>query len=706
MKRIAIIAPCILPIPATRGGAVEELVTRLLDENELNKDLCIDLFTIACDDNKSIDYSFTEILPVEDDNSTRLADKIIDKYYRTVVNGTSRRLLDKKIAQAFMNRLKENQNGYDAVVIENMMSTAVDIVHLCNAKYNFPIYFHMHNDVDIYRSPRHIHELVRYGVQFIAVSDYIKSQIIKSDKNAIVSTLYNGVDLNKYVKCSKIPDKHISFLYAGRIIPGKGVKELVTAFILMLDRLDESIRKSIKLTIVGFSGVDKRYENLIKGMVKGHENIVCKEHIPATDMPVFYDGADVVVMPTVDEEPFGLVALETIAKGIPLITTDSGALPEVVGDGALIIKRGEDFIEKLCDAMQKIASEPETRKELSGKAFHRARENKDFDIRNYYNNFRVIIDPKSTEDDDKISVIVPVYNVAEYLAKCLLSITRQTYKNLEIILVDDGSTDVSGEICDQFAASDDRIKVFHQNNMGLSGARNTGLNQATGRYIFFCDSDDFLVEDALDIMVRKLLNDHADIVACGIAKVYDGALGKNKKEEIFTDLRPGRWSGHESVIQMMRSNNICTVAWNKLYRRELFKDVRFPVSVYNEDEASVYKLLYKAGIVSYIPNALYKYYQRNDSIMHEDLQGRYHFFLQASLDRIDYFHKHDESDLEEHSRITLLEWIKYTYRNIDDPHTKKELIKAYKENITFQNVPKVMGIKKNIALLVWNYIKY
>ncbi len=92
--------------------------------------------------------------------------------------------------------------------------------------------------------------------------------------------------------------------------------------------------------------------------------------------------------------------------------------------------------------------------------------------------------------------------------------------------------------------------------------------------------------------------------------------------------------------------------------------------------------------------------------MHEDLQRRYHFFLQASLDRVDYFHRLNEFDLEEHSRITLLEWIKYTYRNIDDPYTKKELMKAYKENITFQNVPKVMGIKKSIALLAWKYIKY
>ncbi|WP_051199907.1 glycosyltransferase [Butyrivibrio sp. FCS006] len=706
MKKIAIIAPCILPIPATRGGAVEGLVTRLLDDNELNRDFCIDLFTIACDDMAGSDYSFTEILTVENDIGTRLADKIIDKYYRTVANGSSRRLLDKKIAQAFIRRLKEMQDRYDAVVVENMMSTAVEIVHLCNGKYKFPIYFHMHNDVDIYRSPRHIHELVRYGVQFIAVSDYIKRQIVRSDKNAIVSILYNGVNLNKYDKCSKIPDKYISFLYAGRIIPGKGVKELVTAFILMLNRVDENVRKNIKLIIVGFSGVDKRYENLIKAMVNECDNIECMDQIPATDMPVLYDGADVVVMPTVDEEPFGLVALETIAKGIPLITTDSGALPEVVDDGALIVKRDKEFIEKLCDAMQKMVSEPSVRKELSDKAYHRAHENKDFDIRNYYNNFRVIIDPRSPEDDGKISVIIPVYNVAEYLMRCLLSITGQTYKNLEIILVDDGSTDDSGAICDQLAASDDRIKVFHQDNAGLSKSRNTGLDQATGRYIFFCDSDDFLREDALDIMMHKLLDDHADIVACGIVKVHDNGLENKQKEEIFTDLRPGRWSGHESVIRMMRSNNICTVAWNKLYKRELFEGVRFPASVQNEDEATVYKLLYKAGIVSYISDTLYKYYQRNDSIMHEDLETRYHFFLQASLDRMDYFHKLGEADLEDHSRITLLEWIKYTYRNIDDPYTKKELMKAYKENITFQNVPKVVGIKKSIALLAWKYIKY
>lgn len=707
MKNIAIIAPCILPIPATRGGAVEGLVTKLLDDNELNSNFCIDLFTIACDDVENTDYSLTEILYVENEKAIRLADRIIDKYYRTVVNGTSRRLLDRKIANAFIRRLKEKQDGYDAVVVENMMSTAVEIVHLCNGKYSFPIWFHMHNDVDIYRSPRHIHELVCHGVQFIAVSDYIKNQIINIDKNAVVATLYNGVDLCKFKKCCKLPDEHISFLYAGRIIPGKGVKELVTAFIRLLNLLDECAKKRVKLTIVGFSGVDKHYESFIYEMVKGYKNIVCKEQIPATDMPEFYDSADVVVMPTMDEEPFGLVALETIAKGIPLITTDSGALPGVVDDGALVLQRGEDFIENLCDAMHKMISEPDARKELSARAYHRARENKNFDIRNYYNNFKTIIDSKTPGDDDKISVIIPVYNVSEYLLRCLQSITGQTYKNIEIILVDDGSTDDSGAICDQFAVSDDRIRVFHQDNEGLSGARNTGLDHATGKYIFFCDSDDFLREDALDRMIHRLLYDHADVVACGIAKVYDNCFNYTKEnEEIFTDVKPGRWSGHESVIQMMRSKNICTVAWNKLYKRKLFKDVRFPINIYNEDEATVYRLLYKARIVSYIPDTLYKYYQRGDSIMHVDLLGRYQFFLQASLDRMNYFNKLGETDLEEHSRITLLEWIKYTYRNIDDPSIKKELIKTYNENITLQNVPTVMGMKKSAALLLWKLIRY
>ena len=727
MKHIAIISPCILPVPARKGGAVEGLVTRILDDNELNKDYFIDLFTIDEGEIGNLEYSYTKIIRVENKRNTRVADRITDKYYRTVPGSSSERLLDKEIVRCFWERISEPGISFDAVIIENMMSTACEIVHLCQGRYDFPIFFHMHNDVDLYRSPKQIRELVCFGVRFLAVSDYIRNQIIKCDKNAIVSTLHNGTDLSRFDRVSQTGNGNVSFLYAGRIIPGKGVKEMLLAFIEAFEKAEDLGKTNARLDIVGFSGFDRGYEGTIRKIAEGYSNITCKEAVAADEMPSLYSSADIVIMPTIDEEPFGLVALETMAMGTALIVSDSGALPEVVGEGAVIVDKSKDFVAGLSDAMKKLAYDESLRKEIAEKGYRRAHAVEDFDISNYYHNFTKLITEDAILPSDTISVIVPVYNVSAYLKRCVDSIISQTYGNLEIILVDDESTDESGVICDELATNDSRVKVIHQANAGLSAARNTGIDIATGSFIFFCDSDDYIQEDALEKMLRRLKRDHGDIVACGIEKVYDSSYEDNRNLEettsdihvrkkqtsdtssaadIFTSINPGRWSGHESVIQMMRSNNVCSVAWNKLYKKELFEGIRFPLGVKNEDEALVYKLLYRAKLVSYIPDTFYKYYQRSDSIIHDDLQDWYHFFISASIDRIKFFEEMGDDELSQHSRITLLEWIKYSYRNIHDKKIRKELAEAYKENLSFSNAPMVMGLKKKWALLLWKAIRY
>ena len=706
MKRIAIITPCILPVPASMGGAVEGLITRIIEDNEQNRNYDIDLFTIDFKDEDAANYSCTNLIKVKPSKCSEIRDRILDKYYRTVSGKSSGRTLDGMIVKAFSDRLSRIQGDYDAVIIENMMSTACEIERLCKGRYEFPIYFHMHNDVDIYRSPDQIKELVRGGVQFIAVSEYIKSQILKCDKDAIVSILYNGVDLTRYDRSGKNSGNTISLLYAGRIIPGKGVKELVQAFKKGCESLDAEKRSRLKLTIVGFSGFDKGYEYKVKAIADKFANVECIDQVPAKEMPSVYDKADIVVMPTMDEEPFGTVALETMAKGIPLIVTDSGGLPEVVGDGAHLVSRAGDVITNLSEAILKISFDESYRKELSKKGYDRARSITAFDIKNYYSDFEMIIDVQEITDGDKISVIIPVYNVSSYIKTCVSSVTGQTYTNLEIILIDDGSTDGSGEICDELAASDNRIKVIHQENSGLSRARNTGLQNAAGRYIFFCDSDDYLQSDALERMLLRLKRDHADIVACGISNVFGSDKTIEVKQETFTDDKPGRWSGRESVIQMMRTNNVCTVIWNKLYKRELFDGIEFPPGVQNEDEATTYKILYKAGIVSYMPETFYRYYQRESSIMHEELKNRYKFFLEAALGRIEFFHENGDVELEQHSKISLLEWIKYCCRNIGDNEVKKQLVKIYRDNCSLNSAPSVMGVNKRIALLAWKYFRY
>ena len=702
MKKIAIIAPCILPVPATKGGAVEGLITRLIDDNELHKCYEIDLFTLS-DDSIDKDYLQTTIIPIRPGRLYQLSNRLSDKYYRTVKNKSAKRSIDRKIKDAFIRRVNETDCRYDAVIIQNMMSTAVTLVRYCNGKYDFPFFFHMHNDVDIYRSPEYIQELVRNGVQFIAVSDYIKKQILRYADDATVHLLYNGIDLAAY-HSSKESNRGESFLYAGRIIPDKGVKELVTAFNMLTAGPEVADKKRLSLDITGFSGFDRRYEETVRSLAAANPQIHLHPQIPQNEMAKRYDAADVVMIPSKFEEPFGLVALESMAMGKVIIATNSGALCEVLGEAALIVEKDKDYAGNLCEAIRRVSVDQNLRNKLSHSAYDRVRQIKDFDISAYYPNFCRIITGR--EANEKISVIVPVYNVEAYLSACMESLIGQSYKNLEIILVNDGSTDSSDEICREYAGRDDRIRIITQDNQGLSAARNTGLDHATGDYVFFCDSDDSLSNDALEKLINKAADDNSDIVACGIANVWYDDCGDVVRSEAFTNSDPGMWSGRQAVVEMMRSNNVCTVAWNKLYRMRLFDDLRFPVGLLHEDEAFTYKLLYGAGLVSYLPDLLYNYRQRSGSIMQADLSGRYAYLIQALIGRREFFEQKGENELAQHSQISLLEQIKYAYRNVCGAEDRKELNGIYARELENGGAPDVMGSQKRLALLCWRYFKY
>lgn len=706
MKRIAIITPCILPVPATKGGAVESLITKLINDNERYKRFIIDLFAINDNGSSKGNFLYTNIITVQNKATTKVIDKALDKAFRTFNAKSAFRYFDKSITRCFSDRLKELDGEYEAVIIENMMSMACDIVHICQIKYGFPIFFHMHNDVDMYRSSKHIHELVRCGVQFLAVSDYIKRHVLERDSNATVYTLYNGVNFDSFSKADSIKRDNLTVLYAGRIIPNKGVKELVQAFIQTMSRMEESYNDHVVLDIIGFSGFNRAYEDQIRKIAGSNKNIHCIDQCSPDEMPMIYQNADILVVPTIDEEPFGLVALEGMAVGISMIVTDSGALPEIVGDGAHVIDKENNLINNLSVAIEKLVEDEEFRKELSDKADRRVHSIESFDIDNYYLNFVKLIDDQIISDEDKISIIIPVYNVNSYLKTSIESVIAQSYKNLEIIIIDDGSTDGSGEICDEYAGCDDRIRVIHQENAGLSAARNVGINNSTGKYLFFCDSDDFILENTLEKLIVKLKKDHSDIVACGFANFQRDELSGKESAKTFTEEHFGLWSGHESVIQMMRSNSLCSVAWNKLYKREVFDGIRFPSGIINEDEATIYRVLYRAKLVSYLPDVLYMYRQRESSIMHQDLQDRYRFLIKAGIDRIDFFKDNEDDELEQHSRISLLEWIKFFYRKIDNVDIKKELLGIYKGNLILDNAPIVMGRKKQLALILWKYLHY
>lgn len=286
---------------------------------------------------------------------------------------------------------------------------------------------------------------------------------------------------------------------------------------------------------------------------------------------------------------------------------------------------------------------------------------------------------------NKISIIVPVYKVEAYIKKCIESVMLQTYSNLEIILVDDGSPDRCGEICEEYAAKDQRIMVIHRENGGLSAARNSGLEVATGDFVLFVDSDDYIHPD----MVKKLYNTacekKADIVVCDYIKVMEN-------EEIEIPEVP------KEIIEITENNCLeymlgetkitFTVAWNKLYKRALFENICFPERKLHEDEFVTYKLLHKAKKIIYLKEILYYYVQRTSSIMGEGINLKTLHRLDAFEERMLFYQKKNMQNyyyqMLNHYRYFLNEFIRNGYG-------KNRELKPY-----------IMYYRKQIWKNVWN----
>lgn len=209
---------------------------------------------------------------------------------------------------------------------------------------------------------------------------------------------------------------------------------------------------------------------------------------------------------------------------------------------------------------------------------------------------------------EMISVIIPVYNVEMYLSRCVESVLRQTYSNLEIILVNDGSTDHCGEICDSFTKLDRRVKVIHKENGGLSSARNAGLEVAKGEYVGFVDSDDWIAEDMYETLCAAMLDD-VDITCSG--RVYISSDGRYNK---FYTGKAKKYTKEEALEEMLLLRGIDVSACTKLFRRALFEGVCFPLGRVSEDIPTVYNLLKKARNVVHVGKAKYFYFYRADSI--------------------------------------------------------------------------------------------
>lgn len=211
-----------------------------------------------------------------------------------------------------------------------------------------------------------------------------------------------------------------------------------------------------------------------------------------------------------------------------------------------------------------------------------------------------------------ISIIVPVYKVEAYLKKCLDSILNQTYRDLEVILVDDGSPDKCPALCDEYAKRDVRVKVIHQNNMGLSAARNAGIKAAQGEYIGFVDSDDYIASDMYEEMLKLITNEGADLVICNVQKVDEANRVLVADMGVETSLY-----NRKEIFQRLNEQNAVyyITAWNKLYRRELFDSIVFPVGKIHEDEFIVHEIFNQCNKIVSTNKVYYFYMQREGSIM-------------------------------------------------------------------------------------------
>lgn len=236
-------------------------------------------------------------------------------------------------------------------------------------------------------------------------------------------------------------------------------------------------------------------------------------------------------------------------------------------------------------------------------------------------------------DKPKISIVIPVHKVEPYLRKCLDSVISQTYLNMEIILIDDGSPDRCGVICDEYAKKDGRIHVIHQRNQGLSAARNVGLAIASGEYIGFVDSDDWVEPDMFEYLLENIWQYRADIAICGRREWHKGSCvdrGWHQKELLNTET---------AMRALLKNDVIQNYVWDKLWRRELFEDVRFPVGKTFEDIAVVDRLFTRAGRVICLPDAKYNYLIRPDSILGDASLGNKINYYLAAKSRYESLHE-------------------------------------------------------------------
>ena len=308
-----------------------------------------------------------------------------------------------------------------------------------------------------------------------------------------------------------------------------------------------------------------------------------------------------------------------------------------------------------------------------------------------------------------ISIIVPVYQVEKYLEKCINSIINQTYKNLEIILVDDGSTDNCPAICDRFQVEDSRIKVIHQENGGLSHARNVGLEISTGDFIGFVDSDDWIEPNMYELLMSALQETQADIAVCNRQYEFEDS------ESIPINVKPINrklYTNKEALRMIIKGGSIIRNAvWDKLFRKNIIQNIRFPKGKIFEDSLWTPQIIGNAKSIICIDYPLYHYLQRSESLTHYEklIAKRWFDRIEMFKQRTIYFHKYypsvDKLATLKFQDFCFHEYIKFALYNhqlniYDDIRNELHLQFCQSGSINIQDVE---GFKMKLARILFRF---
>lgn len=303
------------------------------------------------------------------------------------------------------------------------------------------------------------------------------------------------------------------------------------------------------------------------------------------------------------------------------------------------------------------------------------------------------------ESTPLVSVIIPVYNVEKYLRRCLDSVINQTYPNIEIILVDDGSEDTSGTICEEYKNRDTRITVIHQKNQGLSAARNVGFLESIGDYIAFVDSDDYVTNDYVHCMLSAAHFFNADIVQTKILIT----------EQDFTEIPNSPLIKYKIIEPGKVAPNLYkykVAAYGKLYSRDVIIGNQFPAGKIHEDDATYYRFAYKAKRICILDYFTYLYYQSPHSITRGSKGDKRTDYIQIYYERIRYFQEKDESELVLGSRerfclITMLNYAAYK-KNKTNGKDLDSLLQIFREQYPYLRQYTHIGLTRRICYALFN----